>query len=175
MAIAPGLITVMMFDMSGILVSDPTDLAVPTFTYPNVTVLPPATLAAGLTLNAFDPDDFRSFTFDQAALVEERPGGNATNAHAGYEINGFDTRVETLIDSPPLASFNPYSIQAAATAFVGDIDMGSVQYNKATLNLPQLQILEIAHQADRSFGMLQLTMKAGNTAAGDDAYDIVFD
>ena len=175
MAIAPGLITNMMFDMSGILVADPNDETVPAFTYPNLTVLPPATLAAGLTLNAFDPDDFRTFVFNQGAIVEERPGGNATNGHAGYEINGFNTRVTTVIDSPPLASFNPYTLEAAATKFVGDIDMGSVQYNKLTLNLPQLQILKTAHQADRSFGMVALTMKASDTATGDDAFDLVFD
>ena len=50
-----------------------------------------------------------------------------------------------------------------------------MQYNKATLSTPQAQITELAHQADRGFGVMQLIMRAGDTATGDNAYKWLFD
>ena len=173
--IQPGLITIANFVLRGILEDDPTELALPSIAYPHVDVIPPAPRAAGLTLNAFDPDDFRSVTLELNAEVEDRPGGNATEGIAGFEINDWNPQLTVVMDRPPLASFNYFTLEKAATAFAWDVDMGATQYNKATLSGSLAQILQHRPQADRGFATIQLLMRLANSSSLNDSYELLFD
>lgn len=170
----PGLIVTARFTFSGMITADPTDVTLPSITYPAAAIVPPACKAAGLTLDSYDPDDFRSFVFNTNTLVEERPGGNASDGIAGFDINDWDATFTTVIDKPALASFNPWTYRSARTAFAWDITGGATQYNKVKVSGPKGQILTLSPQADRSYGTVELGCRAANDS-GDDAFAILYD
>ncbi len=172
--IQPGLIATARFTFSGMITADPTDVALPSIDYPCVDVVPPACKAAGLTLGSYDPDDFRSFVFNMQTLVEERPGGNASDGIAGFDINDWDAIFTTVIDKPALSSFNPWTYRQNRTAFAWDITVGATQYNKVGLSGPKGQILTLSQQADRAYGTVELGCRAANDT-GDDAVEILYD
>lgn len=172
----PGQFVMATFSMQGFLDTLPTDNSLPSITYPNSGVEPPTVKSAGFTMNSFDPSDFESFEFALQNQVPERPRGNASDGHDGYEIVDWDPQFTTTIDRPNLSSFDPWDLRDNNTTFSWDIgDIGSTQYNQINLSGSAGRIVEIPQTASDEFAMLDLTVRAQNTAAGaDDAFSLVF-
>lgn len=176
-SIIPGQISRMVFDIWGVMPDVPTDVSLPTITYPRKDVTPPAVTSAGLTLNSFDPDDFSSFEFRQGLELPARRGGNDSDGHPGYDPVDWNPEFTAVIQAPTLASFDPYTLRKDGTLFAWDIQVGGTQYNQAKLSGTKARIVDVPHSESDGFAMTEIRARCQNTdeETPDTAYSIVFD
>lgn len=173
--ILPAQIARATFDIWGVLTGI-TDIALPTVVYPYKTVKPPIVVAAGFTVDTFDPADFSSFIFEQRLQLPARPRGNDADGHAGYEPTDYDPRFVAIVDKIALASFNWFTLRREGTTFAWDIGVGSTQYNKMTISGPAARIVDAPFSDVEGFAMIDLTCRCEHTdEEATDAYTILFD
>lgn len=150
-----------------------TDVSLPALTYPRLAVIPPAVASSTMLLNAVGLP-YKSFKFDQGATIAAAPRGNAVDGHAGYEVTEFNPTATAVVDSPTLATFDPYALGAAASPFAWSITLGTSQYNKVTIAGANAQMGKTGHEADSGYAMNSLPLKLRSTPALP-AYTITFD
>lgn len=173
----PGQFVMATASMSGLLQTDPSDASLPDITYDNSDVSPPTVKSAGFTMNSFDPSDFESFEFQLQNDLPERPRGNASDGHAGYQITDWNPQFQATIDRPNLSSFDPWSLRDNNTTFSWDIGtIGSTQYNQIDLSGPAGRIIDLPQASSDGFAMLDMTVRAQNSAIStpDDAFSLTF-
>jgi hypothetical protein len=166
------------FDIMGVVLDDPADQAIPAFTYALKGVRPPTVKSAGLTLNSYDPSDFRTATLEMRTEIVSLPGGNYANGHGGFEIVDWDPHLRVSLDKPPTASFNPWALREAGTTFAWDVGpVGPAQYNRVTISGASGRVVGNPHAADGSLALVDLDIRLQNTdeETPDTALTIVFD
>lgn len=160
----------------------PTDLAVPTITYP--TVQPP--IAEGLTLSIgdFASAVVRSFEFALNRENTPRLDANAAAGHGGYSIGGINPTLEVLCEATALqttpfhgaAGLDPYQLAEAATAIAVSLTVGATQYNKWTLSGTAAQLVDVADDEDGASAIWTLVFELNpTTSGGKDNLSILFD
>lgn len=107
----------MTFDITGRLVSDPTETALPALTFS--AVLPPLFHSAAATLGAWtsaDPDPLiiKSVAIDLQNTITDRPSAGATDGLIGYAVTDRKTTANWTIETPALATFDPFALSKAA-------------------------------------------------------------
>lgn len=173
--IIPGQIALIRFETFAVLTSI-TDIALPTIVYPLKAILPPVVKAAGFTMGSYDPSDFASFRFEQRLELPARPRGNDADGHAGYEPVDYDPHFITVVEKPPLASFDWWAHRKDRTPFAWDINVGATQYNKLTLSGPAGVIVGAPHSDTDGFAMLDFLVRCQHTnEEAEDAFKLLFD
>lgn len=151
-------------ELMGLLVDNPTDIALPSITYPRRAVKPPVAASAALTLNGFGPA-WKSLDFEMKTDIQPRPRGNAAGGHAGYEVLDYEPGFTVMIDSPDKSAFDAWALEAAGTEFAWSLNVGGTQYNRWKLTGPAGRVVRVPPQADGGFAMLNLGIQALNGAA----------
>lgn len=162
--LTPGQIARARFTLSG-LVSAISEAGLPgSLAFPAKSVPPITVKGAGLTLNAFDPDDFTAFELDVAVEVAERPGGNASDGHAGYWPANWDPQISTTYEVPALSTHNPWDLRSKKTEFAWDIgSFGPSQYNKFKLSGPAGCIVDLPPAESNGLAYVDPTIDCRNT------------
>lgn len=157
----------------GIYPSDPTEA---TYTAPTLTsgvIAPNGNLSAatidGTTLKVY------SWAFDAGRdLSSERVYLNATGGHAGFVSAGYKPTLKITIEDEKFSTFNPYTKLSSKASVAVVLTIGSTQYNKVTLNVPQGQIIGVTPSGKGSIGTYDLDIICQpSTYAGNDSHSIV--
>lgn len=144
----------------GLLSVDPTEVALPSITYPRAAVQAPLLANNALTLAAAGVA-YKGWKFDPGTKIATKRRGNAPDGHAGYEIINYESPLFTAqVQRPVLATFNPYAVEAASTVFAVVAPVGSVQYNRATFTIPKGQIAATMDPGDdESIAMMSIPIE----------------
>ena len=136
------------FDVRGIL-GTRSDSAVPSITYPALTVIPPSNDNVTLTINSVADLVVRSYEFDDAASIDNpRRDINISGGHAGF-VRGRRTPVFTCtIENPDTSQFNVWGLADAGTEFAVSLVVGSSNFNQFTLTLAQCTMIASLNDED---------------------------
>lgn len=131
-ALKRGIIT---FTVTGKIVSDPTEAALPALTLS--AVKPPlfhtgATAIGAWTQSSGSPLVVRKADLDFGTQVSDRPSAGATDGLIGYLVTDRKTRQTLLVETVPLATFDPFAMAKTAGSGlpVSSYQFGTIQYNR---------------------------------------------
>jgi hypothetical protein len=157
------------FPLQGISSALPSDVSVPSITYP--TVLPPKASALALSLGGYSPARVRSGSLTFKRNISPRLFDVSAQAHGGFSP-GVDREatLEVVIEAAALSSFNPYTYADAQTALSLAATIGGTQYNKFTLNAANAQLLtaDEAEEGPVATWALSFALKASTVIASDE-------
>lgn len=173
------------FGMKGIINAMPTDVALPTITYPLQTIAPPLASAILFTMGSLSTNAVvYSGSFDFGRELSPRVGLSGSGAHLGFVPGDFKPQFTITLEATALATtpftsstgFDPYQLRDVATQFACSIRFGSTQYNKFTLSFPQAQVIDVKPSNNGPIATVDLTIAAANsTASANDSCSITFD
>lgn len=163
-----GLLT---FTVTGKLAADPTEVALPALTLSSV--IPPlfhsGTYAIGAWTQASgSPLVMRSIGIDFGTAVSDRPSAGATDGLIGYLITDRIARQSAVVETVPLATFDPFTLSKAAGAAlpISNYQVGTVQYNRMKVVTGRWEIEAPGDGSDRGLKTWSL---AGNLARASEA------
>lgn len=174
--LTPGQIAVARFTIRG-LVDGISEAGVPAgLAFPSAGVQPITVKAASLTLDGDAPDDFQSFELDTQLSISERPGGNATDGHAGYWPSDWDPQISTAFEVFALGTHDPYTKRSVGTEFAWSIGpIGPAQYNKIKVSGPAGRYIAVDHTDINELAQYDTTIECRNTdATTADAVEIQY-
>ncbi len=125
------------FRMIGMLIADPTAVALPAITYDASNV--PAAVGMGFDLQvggSYNPD-LRTCEFDLGNRLEIIEDGNGTDGLQGIEIPERNPQFTCEIRQDALATYDPEALRTALTSHLVDYTLGSAQYNRLKLNVDE--------------------------------------
>jgi hypothetical protein len=106
------------FIVTGVMASDPTEVALPALTLS--TVVPPLFIAAATSIGAWtqatagDPLVVKSASVNEGIVITERPGAGATDGLIGYLITDRKPRQTIVAEVPAIATYDPFAAAKAA-------------------------------------------------------------
>ncbi|HEX8276030.1 MAG TPA: hypothetical protein VF615_25560 [Longimicrobiaceae bacterium] len=168
----PARICIARFEVMGLLLEDPTDVALPAIVYAGRNVKPPVSDQV-VTLGTYGAPS-GSFTLEFNTELPAKPRGGTPGGHAGYDIMGYDPTAKVQIDSPTKAVWNPWAIHAAGTLFAWEHAIGGSQYNRLTIAGPAARILKVPPEDQSGHAMLGIQL-AMHHADPDPAVTLTFD
>jgi hypothetical protein len=124
------------FSVTGKMVSDPTEVALPALTFSSV--LPPlfhtstATIGAWSSAAGSDPLVLKSVSVDFNNTVTERASAGAADGLAGYLVSDRRVRQEEVVEVPLLTSFDIFAAAklTGASNPLSTWQLGTAQYNR---------------------------------------------
>jgi hypothetical protein len=133
--ITPGETNTVIFEMQGKLKEAPTVSALGALTY--AASLPPAAANMACVIGALAAANIvmQSAELVLGTQVQRQDSGNATDGIAKFAISAFEPQINFVIETVPLATYNPYSVLTARTSTGIDWTVGSAQYNRADLDV----------------------------------------
>ena len=146
--------------IQGFMVSDPTEVALPAFTYVNQ--LAPVAKGMGIALDAWALPNVREFEFDLGAEVQRLDDANAAEAIEGFFITRFRPTYRLSARTVALGTFDPYAHQKNRTVVTITQTLGSTQYNQVKLNSSEARLFEAEHSDDGGFTGWDLTFQLRN-------------
>lgn len=155
------------FDLSGI-GALPTDAALASITYPALSVEPPIASAITFVFGSFLTAEVLKFGWNlNRNLSTERVNLTASAAHQGFYPAGYDpvftvTMEQSAFVNTPFhtsAGFDPYALEANATAFAASVQVGSTQYNRWKLDFPQVQVMSATPSNNNGIATVDLELK----------------
>lgn len=107
----------MTFDITGKLVADPTETALPALTFS--AVLPPLFHTATATLGAWTSGDaeplaIKNASIDLANTITDRPSAGAADGLIGFSVTDRKTNQTWTIEATSIATFDPFTLSKAA-------------------------------------------------------------
>ncbi len=144
--IEAGAFGVIGFDMQGLLIAAPTEVANPSITL-DATV-PPTAVGLSESIGSWTPD-LVSAEFNQNATVVQLPSANATDGIAGFEISEVNPQYTASAKLATIATFDPWATMKAATAVTLDRTLGTVQYNRIKFDVTSGAYLESITNSDQ--------------------------
>lgn len=160
-----GLIT---FSVTGKIVSDPTEVAVPALTF-NATLPPlfhtgPSSIGAWTEASG-DPLVLRRADIDFGTQVNERPSAGATDGLIGYIITDRKPRQTMVVEVPTLAAFDAFALSKAVGAGLpaSAWQVGTAQYNRVKVVTGRWALEAPNMGADKGLNTFSL---AGNLVMG---------
>lgn len=152
-ALTAGGITMLIFNMQGIMVADPTEVALPSATYDSA--LPPAAVGMTITLGGWAPEKVFSSEWALQADVQRFDTARGAGANADgigeFAIRMLNPRYRLDVPSEALSAFDPYDQMRDATALTLAQSIGSVQYNKIALDSTETYLEEVEHPEQNGF------------------------
>lgn len=127
-----GELAIFRFRMQGLMTADPTETALATQTYD--ATIPPAAVGMGLSIGAVDPEA-PTGEFQLGATMAQLNSVNAADGISEFDISQFVPTLALTARTTALATYDPMADFKAATGRNVDINLGTVQYNKAVLTL----------------------------------------
>jgi hypothetical protein len=134
------------FTVSGKMVADPVEQALIALTPSSV--IPPlfhsatANIGTWLSTAVSDPLVLRSAAVDLGNEIVMRPSAGATDGLAGWVVADRKARLEMTVETPLLASFDPFAASKAIGANnpLTVHQVGTVQYNKCLIETGRWQL-----------------------------------
>lgn len=152
----------------------PTDVTLPTITYS--AVQPAKAASITLTIGSWSPV-VRKVSFKKNAVITARADANQAG-HAGFAIGRRAPEITITVESPAIATGDPWGDQLAGTARAIALTVGATQYNRVKFNAAQayLKADGIKEGSDGGIATLDLTYRlATSTPGAEDDYTVVFD
>lgn len=170
-AIDAGGFCVFDFTIDG-LMSDPTDVTLPTITYN--TTQPAKAESLAVAIGAWSAPTVKKLTFKKGFVVGPRLDMNQAG-HAGFACGRRKPELVITVEEPAIATFDPYAAWKAGTTEAISFTIGSAANNKMTFNAAQGQITDVKASAEGPVGTLDLTISCNMTLGGaNDDYKITF-
>jgi len=163
------------FDVRGIL-GTRSDAAVPSITYPALTVVPPSNDNITLSLHGVGTLKVRNYEYDDAASIENpRRDIVVAGTHAGF-VRGRRTPVfRCTAENPASTTLDVWTVADAATVGASSLIVGASSFNKFTLTLAQHTVIASLNDEDpASLIDLEFFPHATTPIANDDV-SLVFD
>lgn len=162
------------------------DAALPAITYPTLTTEPAKSAGMALTLGGFTTNAIvRGGSFRMNRELGWRANKNAASGDAGLSPGRRTPQLEVLIEAPNLvgtpfhsaAGIDPYQLYEAATEIAGQINFGSVQFNRWKLIFGQLQLMAPpVEESDEGAALWRLQFQCNPTSVNNnDDVTIRFD
>lgn len=153
-----GQIPIFRFTMQGMLLVDPTEVALPAITYD--AQVPPAAVSVSLSIGTgpWSPR-FTSFRYDFGNQVQRLDSGNAADGVDGFHISRIEPTIQLSAEADALSDYDPYTTSQDVTAGEDvDLTLGDTQYNRVKLDVNTGAWLETpAHAEDNEFAAWDLT------------------
>lgn len=155
--------------ITGVMTSDPAEVALPSLTYQ--ATLPPlfhtaaATIGAWSSASGSEPLVLKSMSIDFNNTVVDRPSAGAVDGHAGYLVADRKVRLEETVELPAIATFDVFAAaKATGTGLpLTTSQLGTVQYNRMKIQTGRWQLEAPDQAADKSIVTAKL---AGNLLIG---------
>lgn len=159
------------FTVTGRVAEDPTEVALPAITLS--TVAPPlfhtgATSIGAWTQASGSPLVLRRAELDFGTQISDRPSAGATDGLIGYLITDRRIRQNMVVETVPLATFDPFAMSKASGAGLPTTayQFGTVQYNRAKVVTGRWALEAPGDGADRGLKTWPLQ---GNLVMGTEA------
>jgi hypothetical protein len=164
------------FDWRGIAGSLPTDVSLPALTHQATTVVPPIGPGMVANIGALSTAVVRRAAFRLNRSVDTaRIQQNLAGGHAGFVPGGMAPELELEIERPTRAVYDAESVMSAGTSAAVDVTIGTTQYNRYKLTLPQAQLIAVAPGNDGALATVTLTYRAfATTPAANDFFSLLF-
>lgn len=172
------------FDLRAICDTTVADAAMVAPTYPTLTTQEPVAAGITVTMGNYIAPIVRSVSFKMNRNIDNpRLDLTAADVLQGFVPNGYDPELRIVLEASaltyPTASggFDPYRLAEGADALAVAVTIGSTQYNRYTLTLPQAQISEYnPNMNDGPVATTELVWKPYNSTAviQNDAVQVVF-
>jgi hypothetical protein len=163
-----GLLT---FEITGRLVADPTETALPTLAFSSV--LPPLFHSAAAAIGAWtsadaDPLVIKTAAIDTQATIVDRPSAGATDGLIGFTVSDRKTEQTMKIEVPALATFDPFTLSKSAGTLVPATNwqIGTVVGNRLKVLTGKWSLRAPKAGADRSVSIYDLAGSLGTGASG---------
>ena len=128
------------FPTKGVVDADPTDVAVPAIIYP--TLVGPRAVNVALNVGAVALVGVRSMKLTGGRTVFVRKDLNATG-HGGFGLSvKRQPRLEVMVESSALATYNPYADHRAATPRALAFTVGTAAFNRLKFAATNAQLVE---------------------------------
>ncbi len=119
---------------------DPTEVATPTPTLTG-TPLPPLSTSVAFSYGSFSTGVVYSADFDLQRAMQPRVAQSNSGNHFGYVPFGHDPILNVYLERTLFATWNPYTIRAAAGSAALNLTLGSTQYFKIAFDAAQAQLV----------------------------------
>lgn len=166
------------FTLRGLLTVDPTDVAVPSITYPLAAIDPAKAVGASLlSINAVTSLVLRSWSIKGNREIAPRLNQNTAAGLAGFAPGRRAPTLELTFETPAKATFDPEALWKAATEMATTITVGSVQYKKFNAVMPKVQIASApTFSADGNISLTTLSCQLNpSTLTANDELTLTFD
>jgi hypothetical protein len=140
------------FQIQGMIVTAPTEIAVPSITYSSV--IEPAAVAMSLSLDPGTPwsPEAPGFELDLGNEIVRLDDVNGADGLEGFFIPSRAPVFRFTPRTVALSAYNPYALFRSATAHSIDATLGSTQYNRVDLEIAAAYLsAEPGHDADGGF------------------------
>lgn len=163
------------FDWRGIAGSLPSDVTLPALTHQATSVVPPIGPGMVVNIGALATAVVRRAAFRLNRSVDTaRVQQNLAGGHAGFVPGGMAPELELEIERPARATYDPEAVMAAGTSAAVDLTVGTTQYNRYKLTLPQAQLTAATPSNDGALATINLTFRAfATTPAANDFFSLV--
>lgn len=168
----------MTFSVTGRVVSDPTQLTTPAFTFSNVN--PPLFHSAAASIGAWtsadaDPLVLKKASIDLGNVVNPRPSAGATDGLIGFAITDRKARQQMTVEVPLLATFDAFALSKATgdTMPISNWQIGTVVGNRVKVQTGRYSILAPKIGADNAINTYDLDGSLGPGATGGTTRELV--
>lgn len=154
----------------------PTQAALPALTIEATTVIPPVAAGVVSSINGVTSLTIRSIRYVRnRAMDTARVALNLAGGHAGFIGGRYFPEWTVEIERPLLATFNPESLMANATAIAFSATFGTVQYNRWQHGTAQGQIINVQPGAEGQLATVVLTIRGfASTPTANDAESMLW-
>jgi len=144
-----GKIATALFDMQGMVVSDPTDTALPTnFNYD--AQLPPPAVGLAMTVGSWSPDS-PQVVFDSGNPVEVLESVNGADGIQAIDFGEAMPMLTVVAKTAPIATYTPSVDQKTPTGRALSLVQGGTQYNKMSITDSGLAIVGFPFEDQKKF------------------------
>lgn len=171
--------------IQGIANGDVTDAALPSITYPNLTVEPPNANGITVTIGNFSTNAVvYSGSFALNRTLEPRVALTSGTGHEGFIPRGRAPELKVVVEDTAFvgspyhssAGLDPIKLREAATKVTVSVQFGSVQYNRWRLTLSNCQLSNVAPTAVGGAACWELTFRPStSTPIANDDITVTFD
>jgi hypothetical protein len=174
------------FDLSA-LGSMPVDASVASITYPAyASVAPPGASAVTFTLGNFLSANatVKKSGWDFARKVSDRVSQTASGGHAGFAPDNYAPVITVTVEATALTgtpftsttAFDAHNLRNSGQSFLTLLQYGSAQYNRAKINFPQGQVIDVKDSNEGPVPTVDLTIAAFNSSpTANDCMTIITD
>lgn len=161
------------FELGGIVPSDPTDLALPSITYS--AVQPPQAQNITFDVGGVTGLVVRSLNYTSSRSRQNRLDINAATGLAGLAAGAREPQLEVVMETPVLATYNPFADWSAGTTRAISFTVGTAQYNKITWAAPQAQLIGVEEDQEDVATLVRASFLLPESSDGvNDDYTITY-
>jgi hypothetical protein len=154
-----------MFDLSSLINGEIVEAANISPTYPLLTVDPPKAAGMAIGIGSFAANAVvRSWSYRHQREILPRPSLSSADATAGFVPGGRQPMITVTVEASAFVGtpfhasggIDPYRLHKDAPTLVFTLTVGSVQFNRFKINMPQAQVVEVRPGQDGAVATVEL-------------------